>query len=274
MNTSPYNVLFYTLLITGFVLISIVLANPYRLRWRTKNMADSLLPEDVRAQMREIAVRDAGTIRLSSFQSHMLSIGGALIGVVGGIILYLLIGNFGGLLGIVLIFVGYMYPRTKYINGYSKSMLDGLERESVILANHFLQAVGMAGMSVQVAFERFISLYPDTQTAKLIAHISPGVSIVEFLASMDLPNKEVESWLEVINTLSTIADMGNRQDVLTNLRNRVRTSAERRIAKIIKQKVIFGPLANVALLLVALLSVLIGPIVLFAIESLSGSSIF
>ncbi|MCP4424880.1 MAG: hypothetical protein GY803_10335 [Chloroflexi bacterium] len=268
------NILFYASTVGALILILVSLANPHKVQWRAKRTLNSIMSQEAQDELRQLTQNWGGQWRISATQLRLLSIGGGLLGALLGVFLFKLLGEMGLVLGAGLILVGYAYPTRRYKHGFSRAMLDNLEREAPLLAGYMYRAKGVAGMSVQAGFEQFIASYPNTQTTRLIDDIPPSASFVDALLGLGLPADEVGNWLEVINTLSTINEIADQANTLKTLRDRLQTREYQRLRGIIKKKSNRAVIITVGLTLPGLFAVLLGAIVLQAVRSLSGSSLF
>lgn len=266
--------MFYLSVGGAFVAFLMFVSNPYKTRWRARRVVNSFIPQSVQDDLKQLTRNWGTTIRISHSQLRLLSIIGALLGALGGVLLIRLMGTgMGVLIGGVLVLVGYVYPQQRYKHGFSRAMLSQLESEAALLAGIIYQARGIAGMSVQISMERFAQSYPDTQTAQLINGIPVGVSYTDALLGLNLPAEDVGNWLEVVTTISTVNEMGDPTETLRTLRDRVQARQVQQLKTLIKKKAFTAPAATVILILPGLMAILLGAIILQAVRALSGSSI-
>lgn len=264
---------FYTATLGALACLALALANPYRIRWQTRRLLNRVLPAETQQELRQLTQAWGGQLRLSPTQLKLMSLAGLIAAVLAGILLTHLLGRLGFLLGGALAIVGYAAPAQRYRQGFSRVMLARLEREAPLLAGFMYRARGVAGLSVQVSFERFGEAYPATQTARLLQNAPLGTSFTDALLGLEFPADEVSNWLEVVNTLASVHEMGDAGHVLETLRDRIQAREAQYLRTLIKKKSFTAPALTVVLILPGLMAILLGSIILQAVRSLGGGSI-
>jgi hypothetical protein len=262
--------------VTGAVIAVLALMqNPAKLRKQTKKSVSMFAPEDRRQEIATLLDALNGRVRITEFQINMLSILGAMAGVVLGGLVWLITADpmvSAGFAVVTTLLMIYL-PRQKFVKGYSRAMLEKLESEAPALIGSLQRSIGTAGLSVQVAFEQYCASYPDTTTTELIQAVPPNIGIADGLMSLELPSEEAPSWTNIIQTVANITEYGDPAKTLKSLRESVRLRAEQKVRREIKKKVFSAPATTVILMLPALMGVLLGGAVIQAMTTLSGTSI-
>ena len=273
MSVLTTHALFYTLLVLATLLTLILLANPYRVRARTEHLVDSLLPEAMQREMMTLADAWRGQVKLTSAQVTMLSIAGAVVGVFVGVLIgWLTEPGLGILLGLLAGGVLSYYPRDTFVGGFPKASLAELENEAALLASFMYQAIAMSRLTTQQAFARFAEMYADTQTAVLITQAPTTIAYTAALLDLDLPASRTANWLEVVETMAALIDLGNPGELLASLRSRMQTRQEQALRRLAKKKAFQAPIVTVLLLLLPLMGLILIPVIVQAAATLGGLS--
>lgn len=244
--------------------LGIALANPYQLRWRMTQTVSAILPTAVTDDIRTLGQRWAGGLRLTGVQLRLLSVLGIAFGGMLGLALSLLLEPVLAVgVGCVVAVLGALYPQQRYEAGFSRPFLQTLEHEAAVLAGFAYLAYGVAGMPLGQVFVTFKATYPETETAKLLAQLPPGVAPEQALLSLGLP-AQVRNWRQVIETLAGIREAGNPEQILLRLRDRMQEAEVEYQREQIDKKANQAVVATVMLVFPALMVVVLGVIIIQA----------
>ena len=259
---------FAALILAGACLV-FLLANPYRLRRVGRETVSSLLPSSRQQQILGIGDAWAGRARITQFQIKLLSYFGGLLGFVVGLALIPVVGQLYGIL-IALVVAGlfWYYPQQRFLGGFPKATIEQLEREAPIFAAFMHRAVGITGLSAQMAFQQFLDVYPERETAKMIANVPEGIAIPDFILGLGLPVANLPNWIQVIQVMASISEFGNPETVLKEVRDRIRKREEQYLRMMIKRKAFAAPAATVVIMLPGLMCVLMGSVLIQALQTL------
>lgn len=259
---------FVALILAGACLV-FLLANPYRLRRVGRETVSSLLPSSRQQQILRIGDAWAGRARITQFQIKLLSYFGGLLGFVVGLALIPIIGQLYGIL-IALVVAGlfWYYPQQRFLGGFPKATIEQLEREAPVFAAFMHRAVGITGLSAQMAFQQFLDVYPERETAKMIANVPEGIAIPDFILGLGLPVANLPNWIQVIQVMASISEFGNPETVLKEVRDRIRKREEQYLRMMIKRKAFAAPAATVVIMLPGLMCVLMGSVLIQALQTL------
>ncbi|MEM8856987.1 MAG: hypothetical protein AAGD96_01615 [Chloroflexota bacterium] len=270
-NGNLANVVALGSLILASLCLLFVSANPHRLRRVTNEQLTNLLPAKQQKEILTLADAWAGRSQVTPFQTKMIAYGGLLVGVTAGLASIPLIGTGYGVL-LATIFGGLLwyYPKQRFAGGFRKSTIEALEREAPVFAAFMHRAVGITGLSVQMAFEQFLEVYPEKETSKLISQIPEGIPYPDAILDLGLPVTQVPNWIQVIQVIGSISEFGDPESILKEMRDRIRKREEQYLRMMIKRKAFAAPAATVVIMLPGLMCVLIGSVLLQAIRTLTG----
>lgn len=208
---------------------------------------------------------------MTPFQLQIISLGGFILGILAGFAIKPLLGTlYAVIIAAILAILLWYFPKQRFIGGFPKKMINGLEREAPIFSSFMHRAIGITGLSVQSAFEQFMDIYGEKQTVRLLRQVPEGIPYPDALLGLSLPVNELNNWLQVVQTLSSISDFGNPESILKEVRDRIRKREEQYLRMIIKRKAFAAPAATVVIMLPGLMCVLIGSVLLQAIRTLTG----
>ncbi len=271
MPVATQNILAFGSLFLAAVCLVYAVSNPYRLRRVSREAISSIIPSSRREQLLTLTDAWAGRSRMSDFQLQVISLGGLIIGLLAGLALGTILGTLYGLLiSAVLAVLLWYFPKQRFLRGFPKQMIQQLEREAPIISSFMHRAIGITGLSVQRSFEQFMEIYPEKQTVTLLRQIPEGIPYPDALLGLNLPVNELSNWLQLVQTLSSISDFGNPENILREVRDRIRKREEQYLRMIIKRKAFAAPAATVVIMLPGLMCVLIGSVLLQAIRTLTG----
>jgi len=269
MTVQTMNLLALGSIILAGLCLLYVLANPYRLQRVGEDTLNSLLSEARQTQLVSLGDAWAGRIRITPFQIAIMSYAGLILGIVIGLVLIPLLGAlYGILIAAVLGSILWYYPRQRFIRGFPKPTIDRLEREAPIFAAFMHRSIGITGLSVQASFSQFMEIHPLKETTKLLRQIPEGRPYPAELLALNLPSQELTNWLQVIQTVDSVSDFGDPEAILREVRDRIRSREEQYLRMIIKRKSFAAPATTVLLMLPALMCVLIGSVILQAMQAL------
>lgn len=259
-----------SLILAAFCLL-FVTANPHRLRRVTNEQLSNLLPAKQQKELLTLSDAWAGRSKITPFQTKMISYGGILVGATFGLLSIPLIGQVYGII-VALIFAGLLwyYPKQRFSGGFRKSTIEALEREAPVFAAFMHRAIGITGLSVQMAFDQFLEVYPEKETSKLLSQIPDGISYPDAILDMELPVTQVPNWIQIIQVIGSISEFGEPESILKEMRDRIRKREEQYLRMMIKRKAFAAPAATVVIMLPGLMCVLIGSVLLQAIRTLTG----
>lgn len=247
------------------------MSNPYRLRRISRESLARFMPDSQRNQILTISDAWAGRQQITEFQIRVISLGGLVGGALAGLALIPIIGNLYGILAMLVLGVLlYILPKRRFIRGFPKATIEALEREAPVFSSFMHRAIGITGLSTQRAFEQFAEVYPDKQTVLMLNQIPEGIPIPDAILGLGLPTQELPNWLQIIQTLASIADFGNPEAILREVRDRIRKREEQYLRMMIKRKAFAAPAATVIIMLPGLLCVLLGSVMLQAMQTLGG----
>jgi hypothetical protein len=270
LDAASMPVLFYILALIVIVGTLFLLVSPYRIQ-QGQHALYSILPADMRQELTTLNEAWGGKIKVTRTQQWLLSIMAVMASLVGGSLLAVAIDlNWGVIFGLLVGVLAGIYPHQKFKGGFPQPLLYGLEREAALLASFMYRTRGVAGLSVQVALQQFSEVYQDTQTAELLRHIPEGNSYAEELLRLGFPAEEVPNWLNVISTLASVNELGNPKEVLGRLRDQTRAKEVEFLRKLIKGKAFKAPALTVLIILPGLLAIMLGSIMLQAMQGLGG----
>ncbi|MEM7799259.1 MAG: hypothetical protein AAF633_08725 [Chloroflexota bacterium] len=256
------------LVLAGFSLVFVV-ANPYRLRRVGKSTVSSFIASNRQQQILTLGDAWAGRKRITPFQIKIVRYGGMILAAIAAIALMPLIGQLYALLaGLFIAGLMFYYPNQRFIDGFPKGTIEKLEREAPIFSAFMHRAVGITGLSVQMAFEQWIEVYPNRETTQLIKQVPDGISIPDAILGLGLPASQVPNWIQVIQVLGSISEFGDPESILKEIRDRIRKREEQHLRMMIKRKAFAAPAATVVIMLPGLMCVLIGSILIQALQAL------
>ena len=271
MTIQTMNILAFGSLILAALCLFYVSSNPYRVRRVSSDALNSLIPTTGRDQITSLGDAWAGRIRITEFQIKIITYAGLLFGIMLGLILIPIVDTtYGILIAAVLGGIFFYYPRQRFLRGFPKTTIEKLEREAPIFAAFMHRSIGITGLSVQMSFEQFIEIYPEKETTKLLQQIPEGQPFAEELLTLNLPSQELSNWLQIVQSIASISDFGDPETVLREVRDRIRSREEQYLRMIIKRKSFAAPATTVVLMLPALMCVLIGAVILQAMQALGG----
>ena len=91
------------------------------------------------------------------------------------------------------------------------------------------------------------------------------------ILGLGLPAQKLTNWLQVIQLLHTIGELGDPEEALRKVRDRVRSREEQKLRLLIKRKSFAAPALTALILLPSLLILLLGAIILEALSGLGGT---
>lgn len=257
-----------SLILTGICLV-FVLANPYRLRRVSQGAVTSFIPTNRQEQILGLGDAWAGRRRITPFQVKIIRYMGLIFGGIAGVAVVPLIGQtYAILAGLFVAGLLFYYPNQRFVDGFPKQTIEKLEREAPVFSAFMHRAVGITGLSVQMAFEQFMEVYPDRESAKLIRQVPDGISIPDALIGLGLPASKLPNWIQVIQVLGSINEFGDPESILKEIRDRIRKREEQYLRMMIKRKAFAAPAATVIIMLPGLMCVLGGAIGIQALQAL------
>jgi hypothetical protein len=272
LDIATLHTLFYILTLTVVVGTLLLIVSPYRIQ-QGQHALSSILPADVRQEFATLNEAWGGKIKVTPTQQWLLSFLAVAASLVVGSLLAVIVDPlWGAILGLVVAVLAGIYPHQKFKGGFPQPLLYSLEREAPLLASFAYRTRGVAGLSVQVALQQFMEVYPDTQTARLLRQVPEGNAYAEELLRLGFPADEVPNWLNVIGTLVTVGELGNPKAVLARLRDQTRAKEVEFLRKLIKGKAFKAPALTVLIILPGLLAIMLGSIMLQAMQGLGGVS--
>ena len=272
MDILSLQILFYGLVLLAVAGSLFLLVSPYRIKQGQQAAVSVILPDNIRQEMATLNEAWGGKVKITKTQVWLLSVVALLTSLAGGGLIAVFIDlTWGVILGLVLSVLMVLYPHQKFKGGFPQSLLYELEREAPLLASFMYRTRGVSGLSVQVALKQFVDIYPDTQTVALLRQVPEGSPYAEELLHLGFPAAEVPNWLNVISTLASISEMGSPRDVLLRLRDQTRAKEVEHLRKIVKGKAFKAPAFTVLIILPGLMAIMLGSIILQAVQGLSGT---
>lgn len=258
-------------LILAAICLLFVTANPHKMRRVSREQFANIISSSRQKELLTLSDAWAGSSRISDFQLKLISYLGLILGVAFGLSLRSLLGTvYSVLIAGVLGFGLWYYANNRFVAGFRKTMIEALEREAPVFSAFMHRAIGVTGLSVQMSFEQFKEVYPDKETSKLISHVPDGLPIAEAVLDLGLPVQDIPNWIQVIQVISSISEFGEPESILKEMRNRIRKREEQYLRMMIKRKAFAAPAATVVIMLPGLMCVLIGSVLLQAIQTLTG----
>jgi hypothetical protein len=272
MDVLSLQILFYGLALLVLAGSMFLLVSPYRIKQGQQAAVSVILPDNIRQEMATLNEAWGGRIKITKTQVWLLSMVALMTSLAGGSLIVMFVDPvWGAVLGLVLSVLMVLYPHQKFKGGFPQGLLYELEREAPLLAAFMYRTRGVSGLSVQVALKQFIDIYPDTQTALLLRQVPEGNPYAEELLHLGFPAAEVPNWLNVVSTLAGISEMGSPKEVLLRLRDQTRTKEVEFLRKIVKGKAFKAPALTVLIILPGLMAIMLGSIILQAVQGLSGT---
>ncbi len=263
--------LIYALTGLAILLVLLALSNPYRLRQSSLGLRDRFLSDEQQNEIAQIMRAWSGRQRLTSFQLNLMTIAGLTAGLIIAYLLWQLLDWRFALLGLVSgVLLGY-YPHIRFEGGFPKSILLQLESEAPFLAATMHRTRGVSGMSLQESFKEYMRIRPHTATAQLLTDVPNSARYTDAVLALGLPSRKVTNWLQIMQLLHTVSELGDPEDALRKARDRVRSREEQKLRLLIKRKAFAAPAVTALILLPSLLILLLGAIILEAIKGLGGS---
>ena len=248
-----------------------VTANPHKVRRVSREQLSNVVSSGRQQELGSLGDAWAGRTRISPFQLKLISYGGLIFGIGLGLLTIPLFGVVYGILTTaVLGFMMWYFPNNRYSSGFRKTTIEKLEREAPVFAAFMHRAVGVTGLSVQMSFEQFMEVYPEKETSILLRGIPDGLPIADAVLSLDLPVQQLPNWIQVVQVISSISEFGEPEAILKEMRDRIRKREEQYLRVMIKRKAFAAPAATVVIMLPGLMCVLIGSVLLQAIQTLTG----
>jgi len=213
----------------------------------------------------------AGKVKLSVNQVHLISIAGVLAGISVGVGITIITSlPLGVLAGSLLAGILWFYPRDKFVKGVPKKLLLTLEREAPLLSGFMYRARGVAGLSIQQAFVRFVEMYGDTETAAIVKRTPDSISTTKAILGLEFPSSFIPNWLEVISTMDSVHELGNPERVLADMRDNIQEREEQFLRALAKKKAFQAPIVTVLLLLLPLMGLILIPVIVQAAGAVGG----
>ncbi len=248
-----------------------VTANPHKVRRVSREQFSNVVSSNRQDELASLGDAWAGRAKISAFQLKLISFGGLGLGLLLGVLTIPIVGNVYGILITGALAFGFWYiPNNRFSSGFRKTTMEKLEREAPVFSAFMHRAVGVTGLSVQMSFEQFMDVYPDKETSILLRQIPDGIPIADAVLSLELPVQQIPNWIQVIQVISSISEFGEPEAILKEMRDRIRKREEQYLRVMIKRKAFAAPAATVVIMLPGLMCVLIGSVLLQAVQTLTG----
>lgn len=258
-------------LVLTSICLFFITANPHKVRRVSREQLSNVVSSNRQQEILSIGDAWAGRAKITNFQLNMFSYGGMILGAGLGLITIPLLGTtYGILITVILGFALWYLPKNRFASGFRKTTVEKLEREAPVFSAFMHRAVGVTGLSVQMSFEQFMEVYPEKETSILLRQIPDGIPIADAVLSLGLPVQDLPNWIQVIQVISSISEFGEPEAILKEMRDRIRKREEQYLRVTIKRKAFAAPAATVVIMLPGLMCVLIGSVLLQAVQTLTG----